>query len=79
MVLYYPTLFRASEAKIESERGMCMIPVEAIERVIDDIETRIDELKKEASFMSSILMIEVYRSVIRELQKVVDDYGTSKP
>ena len=56
-----------------------MIPVEAIERVIDDIETRIDELKKEASFMSSILMIEGYRSVIRELQKVVDDYGTSKP
>jgi len=55
-----------------------MIPVEAIERVIDDFETRIEELKKEASFMSSILMIEVYKSVIRELQKVVDDYGASK-
>jgi len=52
-----------------------MIPVEAIERVIDDFETRIEELKKEASFMSAILMIEVYTSVIRELQKVVDDYG----
>lgn len=56
-----------------------MIPVEAIERVIDDFETRIEELEKEVSFMSAILMIEVYKSVIRELQKVVDDYGTSKP
>ena len=55
-----------------------MIPVKAIERVIDDFETRIEELKKETSFMSAILIIEVYKSVIRELQKVVDDYGKGK-
>jgi len=52
-----------------------MIPAESIERVIDDFQTRIEELKKQSSFMSAVLMIEVYRSVIRELQKVVDDYG----
>ena len=55
------------------------VPVEVIERVIDDFRTRIEKLKKQTSFMSAILMIEVYKSVIRELQKVVDDYGTSKP
>lgn len=54
------------------------VPVEAIERVIDDFQTRIEELKKQSSFMSAVLIIEVYRAVIRELQKVVDDYGASK-
>ena len=54
------------------------VPVEVIERVIDDFQTRIEELKKQSSFMSAVLIIEVYRSIIRELQKLVDDYGPGK-
>lgn len=56
-----------------------MIPVEAIERVIGDCEKRVNELKKQASFLSACLMIEVHRVFIAELRKVVADYGTSKP
>jgi len=55
-----------------------MIPVEAIERVIDNCETRVEELKTQSSFLSACLMIEVYKAVISELRKVVDDYGKGK-
>ena len=56
-----------------------MIPVEAIERVIGNCEKRVNELKKQASFLSACLMIEVYRAFITELRKVVAEYGPGKP
>lgn len=79
MVLYYLTCFRASEAKIESERGIRMVPIEAIDRLIDDFRTRIEKLEPFKGVPAVDAAIRVYNAAVNELGKVVEDYGPGKP
>ena len=56
-----------------------MIPVEAIERVIDDFRTRIEKLRrreKSGEIIGGAII--AYELAVKELQKVFEDYGTSK-
>ena len=61
-----------------------MIPVEAIERVIDDLETRLGRINQPIhdSTISALIRESAYECVvqyaIQELQKVVFDYGARK-
>lgn len=56
-----------------------MIPVEAIERVIDDFRTRIEKLRLFAELEYVNGGMRAYEMAIRELQKVVEEYGKGKP
>lgn len=56
-----------------------MIPVEAIERVIDDFRTRIEKLEPFEQFDYVNGGIRAFEEAIRELQKVVEEYGKGKP
>jgi hypothetical protein len=78
MVLYYLTCFRATAAKFGGERCVQMIPVEAIERLIDDFRTRIEKLEPFEWIEYINGGMRAYETAIRELQKVVDDYGSRK-
>ena len=53
------------------------IPAEDIERVIDDLETRIENLipYRDQEYVNSA--IRAYGHVINELRKVLDDYGSN--
>ena len=56
------------------------VPVEAIERVIDDFQTRKEKISWARELVPDVdRACRIYENVIAELQKVVDDYGTSKP
>jgi hypothetical protein len=57
---------------------MMGIPAEDIERVIDDLETRIENLipYRDQGYVNSA--IRAYGHVINELRKVLDDYGYHK-
>ena len=54
------------------------VPVEAIERVIDDFRTRIEKLEvvKGVPIVDGAIL--GYSEVVNELRKVVDDYGKGK-
>jgi hypothetical protein len=58
---------------------MLMIPVEAIERVIDDFRTRKEKLERVKGVPIVDGAILGYSEVVNELRKVVEEYGTSKP
>src|SRR5690606_32807134 len=60
----------------EAESGM--IPAESIERVIDDFRTRIEKLRPfaELEYVNGGMM--AYEMAIRELRKVVEEYGPRK-
>ena len=53
-----------------------MIPAEAIERVIDDLETRVEKF---APFRKKVqtaeILCEAYEYAISELRKVLEDYA----
>lgn len=55
-----------------------MIPVEAVERMIDDFRTRIEKLEvvKGVPIVDGAIL--GYSEVVNELRKVVEDYGTRK-
>ena len=56
-----------------------MIPVVVIERVIDDFRTRIEKLEAFERIEYVNGGMRAFEEAIRELQKVVDDYGKGKP
>jgi len=56
-----------------------MIPVESIERVIDDFRTRIKMLEPFEWIEYINGGMRAYEVAIQELQKVVDDYGKGQP
>lgn len=56
-----------------------MIPVEAVERVIDVFRTRKEKLEPFARIEYVNGGIRAFEEAIRELQKVVDDYGKGEP
>lgn len=78
MFLYYPTHSRATAAKFGGERCVKMIPVEAVERVIDVFRTRKEKLEPYERIEYINGGMRAFEEAIRELQKVVDDYGSSK-
>lgn len=55
-----------------------MIPVEAIERLIDDFRTRIEKLEPFERIEYVNGGMRAFEEAIRELRKVVEDYGASK-
>ena len=56
-----------------------MIPAESIERVIDDLETRIEMLMATNELLGVAGAIHAYKTAIRELRKVLEDYGAREP
>ena len=55
-----------------------MIPVAAIERVIDDLETRVEKMMTFCDEPRGNVAINAYLYAIQELQKVLSDYGKSE-
>jgi len=55
-----------------------VIPVEDIERVIDDFRTRIEMLKPFEQIEYINGGMRAFEEAIRELRRVVDDYGKGK-
>jgi len=55
-----------------------MIPVESIERVIDDFRTRKEKLEPYEWIEYINGGMRAFEVAIKELQKVVDDYGKGK-
>jgi len=56
-----------------------MIPVKAIERVIDDFETIAQNLMARKDSLFFVGAVAAFNHAAQELRKVVDDYGASKP
>lgn len=56
------------------------VPVEAIERVVDDLQTIVDQVSRYREVDLSIdAAIRAYERAISELKKVMHDYGKVKP
>ena len=55
-----------------------MVPVEVIERVIDDFRTRIEKLEPFERIEYVNGGMRAFEEAIRELRKVVEDYGKVK-
>jgi hypothetical protein len=74
-----PDLLPGHSGQIWGRGDALVIPVEAIDRLIDDFRTRIEKLRPfaELEYVNGGMM--AYEMAIRELQKVVDDYGPGKP
>lgn len=55
-----------------------MVPVEVIDRLIDDFRTRIEKLEPFEQIEYINGGMRAFEEAIRELRKVVDDYGKGK-
>ena len=74
-----PDLLPGHRSQNWGRGDVLVIPVEAVERVIDDFRTRKEKLEPFKGVPAVDAAIRVYNAAINELGKVVEDYGPGKP